>query len=227
MIHLRAHGETTESNYLCTAPFGRCLTTADCAPVVLTWLTALIAAIDTVASLAGLQPPWVHRDISLGNLIVTCDHEVTDTSGWTTHILDWVTAEETAPDSAAPPEQLTGTLAFMAISVLRGLPHTVSSDLEAIALIAVFLAADASVPWASQRTPTAVLDCKELHLLLSFRWTELYDQMQPSLLKDAAAALHQLFWADFKCPAGYNTKVTPQQVRRIFESLLPDAASRP
>ncbi len=219
MIHCRAHDTSTSNSYLCTAPFGRCLSRADCAPVI---LTALIAAIDCVGSLERLQPPWVHRDISLGNLIVTCDHGVTETSGWSTHLLDWATAQKMVPGQKdVEPQQLTGTLAFMAMSVLQGLPHSVSSDLESIALIAVFLAADTHVPWALMRTPQAVLDSKELHLTRQGRWSLLFDQMQPSLLKEAAQALRQLFWADNKCPDGYNTKVSPKKIRGILKDLLP------
>ncbi|KAK9843291.1 hypothetical protein WJX74_009912 [Apatococcus lobatus] len=76
--------------FICTAPLGRTLNRLDPAPVI---LSAIEAAAQTVKHMAGLEPPWVHRDLSLGNIIIDLDHGKAALPNGNTYIIDWVTAQ--------------------------------------------------------------------------------------------------------------------------------------
>ena len=110
----------------------------------------------------------------------------------------------------------------MAPSVLDGEPHTMSSDLESLAMIILYLACDLRAPWAASRTTAKTFSYKQSHLLLSSGWAKLRrDYMQPSgaagVLKDAAQRLHALFWGSAHHDDRYKPDVTPQQILAALE----------
>ena len=178
-------------------------------------ISAIRGAAHTVMALAALQPAWVHRDLSLGNIIIDLDYNEDSLPDGSTYVIDWATAQQVVPGRKnCSTRQLTGTYIFMGLTVLRGLPHTTSSDLESLAMVLVHLACDMHAPWSWMITPDHVRPEKESKLLAPWSWRELCDvYMQPGILRDAAQQLHGLFWGS-KDPAdegGYNTKVTPEQ----------------
>ncbi len=218
MIECVAVGAGDEP-FLCTAPLGRTLNRLDPGEVI---ISAVAAAARTVLHMAGLDPPWVHRDLSLGNLIIALGHGEPILPDGHTYIIDWATAVRTTPNcKACGPGELTGTYVYMALSVLEGHAHTTSSDLESLAMIVVHLACDTRAPWAWATTADTMLDVKGSQLRL--RWDALCrDYMKPrgTVPRDAAQRLHALFWpSTAPCAVRrYNANVTPQQ---FLDALQP------
>ena len=169
----------------------------------------------------------MHRDFSIGNIIIADGFAGAALPDSCTYISGWATAEQVTPDRrSCRTNELTGIYAFMDLSVLDGEPHTISSDLESLAMIILFLACDLRPPWATSRTPAEMLAHRRAHLLLSCGWRTLCrEYMQPSraadVLKGAAQRLHALFWGSAHDDDRYKQDITPQQFLAALE--LPNA----
>ena len=205
---------------LVTAPFGRCMDMEDSASTI---LGAIACAAGTIGSLAQLKPPILHRDISLGNLIVPAEPLSANdglVEGWSADalLLDFATARD-APGGEVPSggmPQLTGTPLFMACSILQGEKHTVSSDLESLFYMLLFLACKGHVHWAnSSLWSREALSCK-VHSVMVEEYFDLYvrqrcAKVQPALLAPIDR-LQKLFFA----PA-YNRKVSVEEFLKALK----------
>lgn len=197
---------------LVTTPWGRCISIDDSPAVI---LSAIHAAAETLQVMAKLQEPRCHGDLSLGNIIVTCNYGEQGTGGWETFVLDWVTMRKEQPEEQVDPRATTGTLTFMALSVMRGYVNTVSSDLESLALVLIFLASRAHCPWALKQRLDDSLAYKVASLTNQLQWRNFADkEIQPGPLKNVADSLHQLFWGP-SCHTeymdNYNNDVSPEE----------------
>lgn len=139
-------GAPEQLPFLVVQPFGRNLSFSDDARTI---LGAVRSVAGTIGSMSRLKDPIVHRDVSIGNIVVT---DSAEEDGITEQVLliDFATArslatEQNEHDSSA----LTGTSLFMACSVLDGEPHSTCSDLESLFLVLLFLACGGHVHWAN------------------------------------------------------------------------------
>ena len=135
--------------FLVTRPFGSLLEFGDSADLIVDVIkqTAII-----VGKLADLG--YVHRDISVGNIMYVKADECVKAM-----LLDFATCRPIQRMDLQSPSQLStgmasfppccimGTPLFAPCSVLRGKPHTVSSELEALQLLLTFLAVGGVVQW--------------------------------------------------------------------------------
>jgi serine/threonine protein kinase len=131
--------------FLVMQPFGRNLSFSDDARTI---LGAVRGVAGTIGSMSRLQPPIVHRDVSIGNIVVIDSGE----DGITEQVLliDFATARSLATEqNEHDPSALTGTSLFMACSVLDGEPHSTCSDLESLFLVLLYLACGGHVHWAN------------------------------------------------------------------------------
>ncbi len=151
MVYSNVDEAHHEPAFLVTSPFGRCLEMTDEAPFI---VGALACAAKTVGRLADLYPPVLHRDLSLGNIIVveeTLERAMLEGKLDGAYLLDLATAREAPGGRLASTsiEELTGTPLFMAIGILEGEPHTVSTDLESLFMVLVYLGFCGHVHWAN------------------------------------------------------------------------------
>ena len=135
--------------FLVTRPFGSLLEFEDSADLILEVIKQTATTIGKLADLG-----YVHRDISVGNVMY-----VTAGEGVEAMFLDFATCRPIqrmdlpAPSelirglASFPPCSIMGTPLFAPCSVLRGKPHTVSSELEALQLLLTFLAVGGVVHW--------------------------------------------------------------------------------
>jgi Fungal protein kinase len=214
---VQAHSTPIEPPFLVTTPFGRCLELDDSAEVI---LKAIACAARTVGCLAQLTPPVLHRDVSLGNLIIVPEEisgALMEGSISGAYLLDLATARR-APGgqvSSSSIRELTGTPLFMACSILEGKPHTVSSDLESLLLLLIYLGCNGHVHWANTLVGSrGALSCK-VHALTPGECFEKYvrKRCRPDLLP-AVDRLHALFFFSV-----YNQQVTVAH----FQSALSGA----
>ena len=108
-----------------------------------------------IARLAGLETPVLHRDISIGNIIHHGDaHEAC--------LIDFGTAVKAPMGSftAETAQSITGTCTYMARSVLEDGAYTLSSELESLMYVIVFLAVDGAAHWAKKPIGPAALSVK-------------------------------------------------------------------
>jgi hypothetical protein len=129
----------TGDAFLITRPFGSLLEFEDSADLI---LEVVEQTAHTIGELADLG--YLHRDISVGNVM-----RLTDAEGNTTAmLLDLATCRRMQHNAvASPSDAITGTALFAPCSVLRGKPHTLSSDLESLQLLLTFLAVRGVVHW--------------------------------------------------------------------------------
>jgi serine/threonine protein kinase len=132
--------------FLVMQPFGRNLSFSDDATTI---LGAIRSVANTIGSMSQLQPPIVHRDVSIGNIVVIDSDEELGTTGQVL-LIDFATARSLPTEQHEhDPSVLTGTSLFMACSVLDGEPHSTSSDLESLFLVLLYLACGGHVHWAN------------------------------------------------------------------------------
>lgn len=206
-----------DAHLLVTWPWGRHLTIDDPADVI---MTAIGRAAMTLQKMAELPVPHCHGDLSLGNMIITRSHDAQDGSSWDFYLLDWVTLQPAKPAEKANTLEITGTLTYMAISVLSGFANTVSSDLESLALVLIFLAAKGSCPWVNSRQWDESRYSKAYHL--GPAWKLFADEyLGKGPLREAAQRLRALFWASDKSFHGhqehYNVQVSPAEFLQALD----------
>ena len=127
-------------------PFGRNLSFADDRETI---LGAIRSVANTIGSMSLLQPPMVHRDVSIGNIVVSDPGEGDDIVGQAL-LIDFATARSLLTEQDEhDPSSITGTSLFMACSVLDGEPHSSCSDLESLFLVLLYLACGGHVHWAN------------------------------------------------------------------------------
>ena len=200
----------SEPPFLVTSPFGRCLEIGDDAGII---LGAAASAAKTVGELAKLEPPVLHRDLSLGNIIVLpedLEQAMEDGGGIEAYLLDLATARRAPGGQLASTSclELTGTPLFMAISILEGGPHTVSSDLESLFLLLVFLGCRGHVHWANARPEWREAGALKLLALTPgelFFEKYVHQRCRPDLF-GAVQRLQKLFFVP-----SYNREVTVPQ----------------
>lgn len=81
-------------------------------------------------------------------------------------LIDWQVASSPSSVGFDLGHVITGTVLYTAISVLLGLPNTVSSDLESLLYTLVSIACDGKLPWRHAHSEDEVLGSK-LRLLLN------------------------------------------------------------
>ena len=221
LIQLVGHGVIQGQPLLVTAPWGRTLTIDDSAAVI---LSAVSAAAETLQAMGNLPEPTCHGDISLGNLIVVCSHQQ-NISDCKTYVLDWVTMRKEQQGEMAECKEATGTLTFMAISVLEGFANTISADLESLALILIFLAGRAQCDWAFVQHVKISSNVKQVSLMQPKQWRRWADsRIQSDTLRHAADRLRDLFWGSSHSTAyldNYNDAVRPSQFLQALQEPPP------
>ena len=138
--------------FLITKPFGRRLEFNDNAQLVVSVINGAAAVIQQLAS---HTTPILHRDISIGHLVYYDDPPVT-------YLVDFGTAVRapTGHYSALSTNSITGTSAFVARSALQCQGYTVSSELESLMYVTVFLGLSGVVRWAKSPTSSSALAFK-------------------------------------------------------------------
>ena len=138
--------------YVITRPFGSPLAINGSAELV---MSVVQGAASIIQQLAFLTPPVLHKDVSVGNLIYYGDDQ-------STFLIDFGTAvlAPTSCFSAVGPQSITGTSTFIARSVLEGEGYTLSSELESLMYVLVFLAVDSAAHWGNKPIGPAALDVK-------------------------------------------------------------------
>lgn len=134
--------------FLITKPFGRHLEFNDNAQLIVSVIDGAAAVIQQLAS---RTTPILHIDISVGNLIYYDEPPIT-------YLVEFGTAVRAPGGHYLPlsPNNITGTRAFMARDVLQCKGYTVSSELESLMYVAVFLALSGVVRWAKSSNRSAL-----------------------------------------------------------------------
>jgi serine/threonine protein kinase len=165
------------------------------------------------------MPPILHRDISLGNIVLVAgdagEQEGESSAPREALLLDFVTAREapsgrvlpTSNSSSSSGEELTGTTLFMAYSVMQGEGHTVSSDLESLFLVLLFIATAGRVHWLNARLGTSAAAALKLEALLGDKGYMRFTRCRCK--EDLVLAVDRLRALFFK--PDYNTEVDVQQ----------------
>lgn len=191
-----------EQPFLVTAPFGRCLELDDSAELI---LGAIACAAKVIGRLAQFDPPVLHRDVSLGNLMImpeTLRQALKQGKADGAYLLDFATARH-APGGqyrSSSSHGVTGTPLFMACSILDNKAHTVSSDLESLLLVLIYLACKGHVHWANCRLLSReALALKAYALSVDSAFHQhIEDRCLPGLLP-AVTRLRKLFFVpDYK-----------------------------
>ncbi len=184
--------------YVITRPFGSLLAINDSAELV---ISVVQGAASIIQQLAFLTPPVLHRDISVGNLIYYGDDQ-------STLLIDFGTAvvAPTGCFSAVGPQSITGTSTFIARSVLEGEGYTLSSELESLMYVLVFLAVDGAAHWGNKPIGPAAWDVK----VATFSEQESFEKYVlrrcRSDLMQVVKRLRNLFWQPT-----YQRSITPWQ----------------
>jgi len=172
--------------YVITRPFGSLLAINDSAELV---ISVVQSAASIIQQLACRTPPVLHRDISVGNLIYYGDDQ-------STFLIDFGTAVVASAGclSAMGPYSITGTCTFIARSVLEGEGYSLSSELESLMYVLVFLAVDGAAHWGNKPIGPAALDVK----VATFGEQESFDKYVlrrcRSDLMQAVKRLRNVFW---------------------------------
>jgi len=193
IIRLEGQGFTGDRHFLVTSPYGRRLKPTDSAKVM---LGAVHDVATALAAMAALDPPIIHRDVSIGNIVII------ESAQQETHayLLDFATALAES-DQQYDPETITGTYIFMACQVMLTGVHSVQTDLKSLFLVLLYLACDEHLPWA--RAPTCKISRALKSEALKLRHQTLFAQSREDL-RPAVASLHGLFFT----PSSTNA-VTP------------------
>lgn len=174
---------------------------------------AIACAAETIGRLTELDPPVLHRDISVGNIIVVpgiLEQALKEGRLDGAYLLDFATARKAPGGQLASTNvmELTSTPLFMAISILEGCPHTASSDLESLFFLLIFLGCNGHVHWANTRPGWREAAALKMFALLPGRdYFEKY--MQQRCRRDLlrmVERLHKLFFMP-----KYNKEVTVPQ----------------
>ncbi|DBA84490.1 TPA: hypothetical protein ACH3X1_006109 [Trebouxia sp. C0004] len=170
-------------SYVITRPFGSLLAIDDCAELV---ISVVQRAASIIQGLACLTSPVLHRDISVGNLIYYGDDQ-------STFLIDFGIAvvAPTGCFAAVGPQSITGASTVIARSVLEGEGYTLSSDLESLMYVLVFLAVNGAAHLGNKPFGPAALhvtfgeqESSENHVLRRCR----------SHLMQAVKSLRSVFW---------------------------------
>ncbi len=146
-------------------------------------------------------PPVLHRDISFGNLIYHGDDQ-------STFLIDFGTAvvAPTGRFLAVNPRSITGTPTFIARSVLAGEGYTVSSELESLMYVFVFMAVDGAAHWGNKYIGATALHAKVAIFYEQESFEKYVLRRCRSDLVQAVKRLRNLFWRPT-----YQRSVTPLQ----------------
>ncbi|KAG5192577.1 kinase-like domain-containing protein, partial [Tribonema minus] len=184
VIRLEGQGVTCDGHFLVTSPYGRRLKPTDSAHVMLRAVRDVASAL---AMMAAVDPPIIHRDISIGNIVVGSSSSSSEETS--AYLIDFATAlAETSQSS--DPETITGTYIFMACQVMLTGVHSIKTDLESLFLVLLYLACDERVPWA--RAPSRRMSCALKIQALTMSHDTLFAQTRDDLLP-AVTSLHELF----------------------------------
>ena len=133
-------------------------------------------------------------------------------------LIDWHVSS--APKTSSSPGPIvTGTVLYTAVSVLLGIPNSVSSDLESLLYSLIAISCDGKLPWRHAHSEDEVLGSK-LHVLRSF---DLRDRALRKLevkreLVPLIESLSALFWPSDTM--GYCTSVSPDAFVAVCEAEL-------
>lgn len=187
--------------YLITRPFGNLLAIDDSADLILKVIgrAALI-----IERLAKRKPPVLHRDISVGNLVYCGEDQET-------FLIDFGAARDA--DVAQSLQSITGTSTFIARSVLEGEGYSLSSELESLMYVLVFLAVNGVAHWANQRVrPAALLSTKVASFAENESFNRYVVKRCRSDLVGVVERLQKLFWQP-----SYQRNISPEQ---FHEALI-------
>lgn len=151
--HVMEHGTLPRDvSYIITKPFGALLAIHDTASLIVSVISETAAIIHQLAS---LSIPVLHRDISIGNIIYHGDARMA-------YLIDFGTAVKapTGCFTAVTEHSITGTSTYMARSVLEGGAYSVSSELESLMYVMVFLAVSGHAHWGNKPIGAAALAFK-------------------------------------------------------------------
>jgi len=190
--------------YVITRPFGSLPAMNDSAELI---ISVVQGAASIIQQLACLTPPVLHRDISVGNLIYYGDDQ-------STFLIDFDTAvvAPTGRFLAVDPQSITGTSTFIARSVLEGEGYTLSSELESLMYVLVFLAVDGAVHWGNMPIGSTALDVKVATFYEQQSFEKYVLQRCRSDLMQVVKRLRKLFWQPT-----YQHSVTPLQFRQALQ----------
>ena len=184
--------------YVITRPFGSLLAINDSAELL---ISVVQGAASIIQQLASLTPPVLHRDISVGNLVYHGHDQ-------STYLIDFGTAvvAPTGCFAAVGPQSITGTSTFIARSVLEGEGYTLSSELESLMYVLVFLAVNGAAHWGNKPIGPAALDVKVATFSEQESFEKYVIQRCRSDLMQAVKRLRNLFWQPT-----YKRSITPWQ----------------
>ena len=189
--------------YIITQPFGSLLAFGDSAEMI---LSVVHRAASIIQDLAFLEPPVFHRDISIGNLIYHGD-------GLDTFLIDFGTAV-TAPSgcNSAVGTSITGTCTFIARGVLEGEGYSLSSELESLMYVTVFLAVAGHAHWGNKPIGSVAVSVR-VHCFIEQESFEKYivRRCRPDLV-GVVRRLRNLFWQPV-----YQRNVTALQFQQALQ----------
>eukprot|EP00611_Tribonema_gayanum_P029913 TRINITY_DN8157_c0_g1_i1.p1 TRINITY_DN8157_c0_g1~~TRINITY_DN8157_c0_g1_i1.p1 ORF type:complete len:741 (-),score=196.48 TRINITY_DN8157_c0_g1_i1:256-2478(-) len=187
------HAELGGRAFLVTAPFGRRLVCDDDTEVIMGTMQSVAA---TLHGMSQLQPALVHRDISIGNIMIV-DAAGQGGEEWgRAFVVDFATACPVPAHPVGDNSVLTGTSVFMACSVMAGEPHSLSSDLESLFLVFVYVVSGGHVHWGNEVMSDAAaraLKVEALHTKAGFQRYVVPRCKRPDLLS-TLQSLHALFY---------------------------------
>lgn len=193
--------------YIITQPFGTLLAFGDHESLI---VSVISATASIISQLASLETPVLHRDISIGNIIHHGD-------ACEACLIDFGTAVKvpTGSFTVVSAHSMTGTSTFMARSVLEGGAHTLSSELECLMYVIVFLAVNGAAHWGKKPVGPAALSFK----VQSFSEQESFERYvvrrcRPDLVK-VVRRLRNLFWKPT-----YHRGVTEAEFQQALQELV-------
>lgn len=189
--------------YLITQPFGSILVVGDNADLI---LSVIGRAVLIIEQLADRPLPVLHRDISVGNLIYHGEDQET-------FLIDVGTAvvAPTGQFSAVSLQSITGTSTFIARSVLEGEGYCLSSELESLMYVLVFLAVGGVAHWGNKRIGPSALDAKVATFAEYEGFNKYVIKRCRSDLVEVVKKLRNLFWQP-----SYQRSITPEQFREAL-----------
>ena len=202
VIQLVEQGNTPDGlPYIITRPFGSLLAIKDSAELV---VSVAQRAAFIIQQLASLLPPVFHRDISIGNLIHCGDAQ-------TTFLVDFGTAV-LAPRGRHLTDGVTGTSTFIARSVLEGEGYTLSSELESLMYIVIFLAVDGVAHWGNKPVGPWALAFKVQCFAEQASFERYIVQRCRTDLLEVVKRLRNLFWQPT-----YQSNITALQFQQALQ----------
>ena len=136
--------------YIITRPFVTLLD--DSAELI---VSVVQQAARTIDSLPTLDSPVLHRDISIGNIVY---HR----SPGSACLINYGSAVSAPTESfkTMTPNSITGTTTFMARRVLEGRGYSLSSELQSLMYVTIYLAVEGLAHWANKPVGSMALAFK-------------------------------------------------------------------